>query len=279
MSTQTWMVHVDGAQREVFVDTDPASGRTAIRVDGRMAGRPMASTEEEREIAVGNDRYIIRRMADGSFDLDKAPPDAASMAAARNGTAPPRRTTSASRVPTPSARANVPVGKIIGGIIVMVILAVVVPYVKKTVAYFKVPWQSYVHHDNSFRVNVVGKPEKTGGKIMSRYRDHAYVLEWIDAGGLIPVERERQILDQALASIVKSHSATLVKSEYGARHGRGAKLFIAQFPEQTGWSRGTVRGEIIVDSSRVYILWAFTPQGESLSFDIGEYLRSFELPR
>jgi hypothetical protein len=276
MSTQTWIVHVDGAQREVFVDTDPATGRTALRVDGRMAGRPMSSAEDEREIAVGSERFIIRRMAGGAFDLDKAPPDAASIAAARNGTAPPRRTPAAAAVKTKS---QVPVGKIISAVLVTIVLAVVVPYVKKTVAYFKVPWQTYVHSDRSFRVNIVGKPETKGGKLLSRYRDHAYVLEWIDAGGVIPVENERRILDGALSSIVKTHSATLVNSEYAARHGRGAKTFTAQFPEQKGWSRGTVRGEIIVDASRVYFLWAFTPQGESLSFDVGEYLRSFELPR
>jgi len=56
--------------KELILETDPASGRTFARVDGRAVMRPLAATEEEQEFSVGQRRYILRRLDGGGFDVD-----------------------------------------------------------------------------------------------------------------------------------------------------------------------------------------------------------------
>jgi hypothetical protein len=54
--------------------------------------------------------------------------------------------------------------------------------------------------------------------------------------------------------------------------------FIMQMPKNGTWSGGTARGHIVRSGQRLYILYAYVPRRESLAFDVGEYLRSLDLP-
>ena len=70
MSSQVVTVAIPGTRKELVLETDPATGRTAGRVDGRAVMRPLAANEDEREFTVGSLQYVLRRMDDGGFDVD-----------------------------------------------------------------------------------------------------------------------------------------------------------------------------------------------------------------
>ena len=63
MAEAKWTVDVGGVEHLVALQTDAQTGRTAIRVDGRIAGRPLSGTDQERVILVGYAKYFVRRAA------------------------------------------------------------------------------------------------------------------------------------------------------------------------------------------------------------------------
>jgi len=91
MSPHPVTVPIPGSGKELILETDPATGRTSGRVDGRAVMRPLAATEDEREFSVGQRRYILRRLDGGGFDVDITLP---AMGAAHVAEVPPKRTTS-----------------------------------------------------------------------------------------------------------------------------------------------------------------------------------------
>jgi hypothetical protein len=249
-----------------------------------MAGRPLAPDEEERELTIGGQRFILRRLPKGELDVDYAPPDFSSNEApVWKGTRPGRA------LPTPKPK-GVPIGRIVFGILATLVIGGVFRYARSAVTYLRVPWESYTHDRGQFRVKFAGKPERssksvdTGGstgtavKLVSRYHDHAYLLEYVDLPGVVPLEKEAPLLLAIMKSIVKNEHATVLKHGWGHVSGHDALEFVAQFPQSKDWSQGTARGHLIVHKNRVYAVYAYTPQGESLAFDTGEYLRSLELP-
>lgn len=278
-SPKSWSVDVDGVERRITVETDAESGRTLIRVDGRMAARPMAANETERTFAIGSNQYILRRDDEGAFDLDL------------DGEAalPP--------VPPPAYKKNAPIekptsrvkGKIIGAIIVLVLIPVV-RWTRDAIIYMRVPWKIYDSPDHRFRVSFPTDPEQTndtvdaGGssmrttKLQSRHHDHFYVVEFIEFPFIIPREKEGELIEGALTGMVKHEQSTIVQSGWSRVARRDAMHFIMQMPKNKDWSGGTARGFIARSGQRLYILYAYVPRGESTGFDVGEYLRSFDLP-
>jgi len=283
MSTKTWTIHVAGVSYEVTAVTDPENGRTFVRVDGRMAARPMSAADEERDVDLGSARYILRRLPSGDFDLDPAPPDFSAGAPAWT---PPTRKTLATPIQRPSAGGK-GVFRIVAGIIVTIVLVLGWRYAKDAISYLRVPWQTYTAPDSSFRIAVAGKPEQESNyingyaavQLRSRYKDHIYLLEWINLPFVLPYEKEGEVLNSMLEGFVQGENAKLIERDWSHATGRDALHFIAQLPGSKEWSRGTLRGQLIPDGKRIYIVYAFVPQGESLAFDVGEYLRSIELPR
>lgn len=70
MSPHQITVAIPGSGKELVLDTDPVTGRTSARVDGRAVMRPLAATEDEQEFSVGQRRYVLRRLDGGGFDVD-----------------------------------------------------------------------------------------------------------------------------------------------------------------------------------------------------------------
>jgi len=275
MATQSWSVDFDGPVREIVAETDPQSGRTAIRVDGRMAARPMAREEQERTFAVGSVTYVLRRNG-AELDLDIAPahlqaPPQASPARTGPGT-----------TKTPAAQKKpVPVFKIVSSIVLTLVLSAAVRWGFRYFTYMSVPWQSYTHDDRRFRLNFAGVPEKSSRnagmlrtmQLKSSYEGHFYILEFVEFPELIPDDKQGAITDDAFNAIVKAEKWKLIKREWGNR----GLNFIAEVPRSSDWSEGTARGSIIPHRDRIYIVYAFVPRGEALGWDVGEFLRSLEL--
>jgi hypothetical protein len=281
MSTQSWKVSYDGPTREIVADTDPQTGRVSIRVDGRMATRPMAADEDERTFNVGSVTYILRRTP-GELDLDIAPPEMQVQPAAP---AAQRKTSAAAAAPAARKQKPVPVFRIVSGILLTLVIGASVRYGRHVLTYMRVPWRSYTHPDRAFRVNFAGVPQQSANSVAtlagvlrtvqlkSQYQRHFYVVEFIDLPEAPTMDQENQLTTDAFNAIVKGEKWNVLKKDWGNR----GLDFLAEVPESKDTSRGTARGSVIVRHARIYVVYAFVPRGESLSWDTGEFLRSLEL--
>lgn len=74
MQLGIWQVESDGQDYEVSV-VRAENGKDFVRVNGRVAAKPIGAEEKEREFAVGSRTYILRRRGADTFDLQ--PGDAA----------------------------------------------------------------------------------------------------------------------------------------------------------------------------------------------------------
>src|SRR5688572_12925254 len=64
----SWNINVDG--REHFVSIERGENeKDVIRVNGRVAAKPLMAAESERGISVGGVPYTIRRTGPDAFDL------------------------------------------------------------------------------------------------------------------------------------------------------------------------------------------------------------------
>lgn len=266
MNNQSWTVHAAGVPREVTVDFDPQSGRTFIRMDGRMAAKPLSAEEEEREVMVGSDRYVLRKLPGNTYALDVVGPDLA-LRALRNA-----------EELEAAAHSPLPIGRWIFKTVIVIVLLAGANWLYNALAYMRVPWESYTGPNAKYRLKFAGPPEQDGNKLSTRYRDHWYVLEWVDLTEPVHPNVANEGLSRVLGGILESEKAKLIESTPHTYQGKFARSFIAQFPASDRWSKGTARGNIILTNHRVYIIYAYTPRGDSTSFDVGEFLRSLELP-
>lgn len=276
MPSQSWKVDFDGPMRHIVAETDPLSGRVSIRVDGRMAAKPMAPEEDERTFNVGSVTYVIRRVGE-ELDLDIAPTQAQPYVPP----SPPK----AAQPAKDAAPKPFPVFKAITGIILGIVLTVGARYGQRVYTYMTVPWRSYTHPDRMFRVKFVGVPMRHSFtvptpdgplpalQLKSQHAEHLYLLEYIDLPEDVPPEAEAEVTKNVLASIVEASQWKVLTQGWDAR----GMAFIAEVPASDEGTEGTVRGSVIVRRARVYVHYAFVPRGESLSFDVGEFLRSLEL--
>lgn len=269
-----WIVEIDGRDRRVSVDIDGETGRAQIRVDGRMAARALAPNEAERRFTIGAVAYVVRRDQAGVFslDLDEDLPDAPAPAAAVED-APGRR------------KSRVHRQKIVA-LVATLLMFPLADWVIDTVRYLRVPWQVHVGHANQFRISFPGKPEEVRSKtknfrttkLSARYHDHLYVLEWIDLPVRIAPVARRDVVSRALDAMIESEGARVVNRGLAPEGTPDAAHFILEMPENETWGGGTARGHVVAFNNRIYIQYAYVPRGESLSYDVGEYLRSLDLP-
>jgi len=66
----SWEIELDGATHAITVERSEA-GKDVIRVDGRVAAKPLNADENERYISVAGWSYVVRRDKD-DFELDVA---------------------------------------------------------------------------------------------------------------------------------------------------------------------------------------------------------------
>jgi hypothetical protein len=284
MSTQSWNVDVDGVTRQIVAESDEQSRRTAIRVDGRMATRPLAFEEEERMFTVGSAAYVLRRTPDGQLDLDLAPqhlqPGPAVAPAAqrvRTTTGPATHTTRA----TPKKGA--PIGTIIIVIVVGIVVLGGLKYAGTALTYSRVPWTSYTHNDRAFTVNFAGKPKRSTEfvstpagvlrtvQLKSQYERHHYVVEFIDLPVALTPDRHGPLFESVLKNMVGNDK--LVESKWSG----GALTFVTEVSPKKDWSEGTMRGKILLGGKRLYIVYGFFPRGETVTSDVNAFLESLKI--
>jgi len=131
----TWDLTVNGVEHVVELALDPTTDRVLVRVDGRMAARPIAPEESSRQFMVAGERWSAVRRVNDEFDLEFVPPVIPS--------------TPKAATPTPKKT------KGIGGIIFKVVAAVVVlaliGLVKNSLRDLTSDWYEFSSPDGAFK--------------------------------------------------------------------------------------------------------------------------------
>ena len=70
MTTREWPAEVDGQSHTISIERGE-NGKDLIRVDGKMAARPLAPHEKERTIPVGGSTWIVRRDLTGELSVSE----------------------------------------------------------------------------------------------------------------------------------------------------------------------------------------------------------------
>ena len=74
MSTNSWEIPHSGGVRMLTIEPGQ-NGKEMIRLDGRPAAKPLDPSEDERDILIDGQLYILRRIPGGfGFDLEFPPP-------------------------------------------------------------------------------------------------------------------------------------------------------------------------------------------------------------
>ncbi|PYQ59467.1 MAG: hypothetical protein DMF58_11510, partial [Acidobacteria bacterium] len=63
-----WNVDVDGQDYVVTVDRGE-NGKDIVRINGRVAAKPISAEEKHRSINVGGSAYILQRLSADKYDL------------------------------------------------------------------------------------------------------------------------------------------------------------------------------------------------------------------
>lgn len=282
MSTQAWTVDVDGVEHRISVATDPATGRTAIRVDDRMAARPMPAEETEREFSVGTRNYLLRRMPDGSFDLDIAPGDPAMLAAAA-------RSASMSAALSPRKKQRSGAARAVPAVFFLLALACGW-WAWNSSAYFRVPWQEWSDGKYQVKVDLPGAPVDAtrqlkmpdGGNHEVRsfnatYRDHVYVIEHFDMGGWLHEHEAPKVLKEEITESWKGRGE-IASIEETRIANRDAMRYVVNVPAEGEDPPVTLQGVALVHGPRMFFAWVETPPEDLDSADVNHFVRSVRLP-
>ncbi len=69
MQLGEWNVDVDGRAYVVTVER-AENGKDVVRINGRVAAKPISSEEKERTVSIGGAPYAFRRLAVDKYGLD-----------------------------------------------------------------------------------------------------------------------------------------------------------------------------------------------------------------
>lgn len=293
MAANRWELDVDGSPYNVVLERDAENAKTIIRVNGRIAARPMSDDDTVRDFMVGSTKYQIRKSGRG-FDLDVAPTvfgdeppvpkKTFSGTQTRRGTSP---STSTTRTPPRKAAANGSSSKavvgVISGLLLLSVIGAGARYVRPLFEYHDIPWKTWTSPDNNFRADFPGDPERIANGLKGTYKNHHYFLEWAEFE--LPSARELdggqadKIMRDVFAMWRKREGATvsdLRSSYFGKTDGLS---FDATVPASSKHPAGKVKGSLAIYKNRVFAVYTVTPTDEpSLGLDTNRFLGSFTLP-
>ena len=286
MSDHTWTVDVEGVRHTISVERDTNTGRSMIRVDGRMAAKPMSDAETEREISIGSARYVVRRL-DDSFDLD-IPPEAFLN---------PRPKT-ASRAPAKHAETGggKRIARVLGGIVALIIVAGLIRFGHQGFTYMRVPWKPYSAADATFKANFPGDPAQSEEKINingdlwnfvaleATYKNHYYAVEYVDLHLVVTEQNAPAVLDKFFDGWMSAIGATVLKKESISLSRNPAISFEAKIPKGSGEGEEKLkidarkRGVIALRDKRIVVASTMAAEADPISIDLTKFLESFEIP-
>jgi len=288
MSTKSWTVDADGLEHLVTLDHDPATGRTSIRVDGKMAARPLAADENERSFPVGSVGYVVRR-AGKDFELDFAPLDLTQRPKTFSGTQPIPKSTAAA-----AAQANKSgVAKFIPIIIGVVALIGIVGLFgrgKPPAPRQDLKWMPYAADDGSFKVNFPGEPTlEADSEFYDNIRytsialetlvdeQHAYRVEYVDLPIEVGDSQTTEVLLGWLHHWMEDNQGTLLSQKPDRIDGFRGVHFTARYSANREHRAGIASGDALIAFRRVYFIYADVPQGELNAPEIAQFVASLDV--
>jgi hypothetical protein len=290
----SWNIAVDGAAHAVSVQEDPATGRAAVRVDGRIAGRPMQPADTEREFIIGTRGFAVVRTANG-YDLEQGR-IVAHDAPVVGG---PRTPTYAGSVARPAATATATStsgsgnGKRIG---ILVGILVVGAFARTcmllpSLSYRMIRWKAYASPDRRFNVTFPGEPKREESTVRfgpsdvqsvtltASRREHAYLVSYWDVPRLIRVDDAPRTLEAALNGITSSMSMTIDSQEQTTMAGRPALHLVARMAKTEQYPAAIDECALIADYNRIYLVQGLRPVADTYRADIETFLKSFDIPK
>ena len=280
MSAQTWTVDIHGKKHTISVEQDSQSRRATIRVNGRIAVSLMSADETEREVPVGDARYIVRRLENGTFDLDVPPEVFLNRAAA--GSSPGRRT------------AKSGIGRWVGFVVLAVIVIGLLRFGRSGLQYMRVPWQPYAAPDGTFKAKFPVQPTKavqsqniagdiwTVNSLYSEYKNHGYAVQYLDLKVVVVEANAESIMNQFFAGWMGVMGATVENKERTSLARNQAFSFVASIPSGAGPEEAKLkvparmRGLLALRDRRLFLVWTLAARGDPFSNDLRQFLDAFE---
>lgn len=283
MSTKSWTVDADGMEHLVSLDTDASTGRTFIRVDGRMIGRPLMADEAERVFPVGSVGYVVRRKGD-EFELDFAPRVAVPVTTQK-------RVAAAAK---PKSSSPPPIVIIIIAAVALIGIAGLMGRMRAkkpvTVARKAVHWMPYTARDGSFTVNFPGEPKaEAEAEYLHNYRytyysfeslsddAHSYNVEYCDLPVEISDHDSTDVLLEWLRWWMKDNNGTLVSQKSAFIDGFRGVHFMGSYAASEHRGAGVMKGDAIIANRRVFFVYADVPPTDRDIPEIAAFLASMDV--
>ena len=293
MSARNWIVEVDGVKHAIVVDVDPQSRRATIRVDGRIAAKPMGAEESERELPVGSAHYVVRRQENDAFDLD-IPPEVFLNRSAAAKTPGARRPTMGGHAPKPESKSTVK--RVIGGVFLALVVLGLLRYGVRGYQYTRVPWQAYAEPDGSFQAQFPAVPKNdeeteniNGDRWMlkirsSEYKNHFYAVEYLDLKIPVVAANAQAVMSDFLGGWAEAVGGKIVSTEKSSVARNQALDFQMTLPKGSGGEThklevpALMRGRAAVRESRLFIAWTLAAEEDPFSTDLLHFIDQFQLP-
>lgn len=281
LAPKRWTIDVDGIVRDLTVEESAATGRTAIRIDGKMAAKPLLPEESQRMFTMGATRITIRR-AGGSFEVEtagEAPAAAPFRQEPYAGPPPPAR----NLAEKPSRSTGAPLRQVLLVAAVAAIVVWAIPMVKR----WSATWKPYVAPDASFRIAfpfapaTATKTESVRGRTIDIHfvggelAGHELTVGYFDLPVDVPYSEEYRAspwFEAGENAIIAQHGGTVMKRWESNVNGHVGEEFIVESGEKA------MRGKIAIDRKRIVMALAVVPKGDATASDVGQFLRSLELP-
>ena len=281
MSTKTWTVDVDGLKYAITVDEDAQSGRAAIRVNGRLAAKPMSAEEDEREIPVGSAHYVVRRRGNGEFDLD-IPPEVFLRRATKSGVRPEAE----------KPKSNV--GKWVGAVVVALIVIGLLRYGRYGWQYMRVPWKPFASPDGTFKAKFPEDPKQseqshningdiwTVKSFTADYKNHGYAVQHIDLRVVVVEANAQSIMDRFFSGWVQALGGNVESRENTSIAQNPAIRFSIALPAGSGPADdklpvpARMRGFLVLRGNRLFFVWGVSALADPFTKDIHQFTDAFE---
>ena len=277
MEIKSWTVNVDGRKQSISVDVDPQTKRAMIRVNGRVAAKPMAADDSERTVPVGSMQYIVRRGENDRFDLDVAPE------------AFLNRLTTEKEIPAEKHGGGSFVLWAIGAVVVVVLVGGMLRYGRQGLEYMKVPWQAYTASDGSFSTKFPSAPNESSEEkningdiwtiksLLSEYKNHAYAVQYIDMKTIVTEDNSQSLMDNFFAGWANElHGHVVAREATSLGRNRAFRFVLSVPPQEQLRVPAKMRGVYALRGNRLFIVWCLAAQADPFSKDLQEFLEAFK---
>jgi len=255
-----WTVVVNRREHEIRVDEDPQTGKTFVRVDGRVVAKPMSAEDEEREVVVDGAAYRVMRHATDGFAIDLVP-------RARKDLTQSAKSTGRWKMPL-----------LIGAALLVIVLIVRVGWFA---SYSHIRWTPY--HGDEFSIAFPHQPKvenrSRGDAITTSFKKHMFMLQYGNLSNPINREGSGRLMRELLEETAKAEAGEITSQDGDDWMGHPSIAYSIKVPAGGDHPAGRETGRIVMSSyKRFYQYFTFVPLDDPITEDTDHFLASFEIP-